>query len=197
MRRNNSKLRLRRSASFCLPFLLGTSCGFLNAVLIFWHAHVVERSVTLGPHAGPWVQQPAWDEETNDPRWKTIHVYIGDTATSRQIAEASTIDNDYFFAHRWFSQAQQDLVVSKLLRGKRNGYFVDLAANDVVKISNTYALERYFGWRGLAIEPNHLYWGGLAYRNCDVVAAVVGSGGKGTFHFPTRAAATVSASVAT
>lgn len=71
-------------------------------------------------------------------------------------------------------KARQDEVVSKLLGGKRNGYFVDLAANDAVRISNTYALESKYDWRGLCIEANPTYWSSLSYRKCDVVGAVIG-----------------------
>ena len=35
-----------------------------------------------------------------------------------------------FESNQWFSQVRQDLVVSRLLKGKRKGYFVDLASND-------------------------------------------------------------------
>ena len=116
--------------------------------------------------------------------WKQINVFVGD-ASPEKIAEASAIRKDYFASTRWFSQVRQDEVVSRLLHSKRNGYFVDLAANDAVKISNTYALERYFGWNGIAIEPNPAYWEGLSYRKCHVVAAVVGKQGEDhVFRFP-------------
>lgn len=35
----------------------------------------------------------------------------------------------------------------------RNGFFIEAGANDGVMQSNTYYFERYFGWRGLLIEP--------------------------------------------
>mmetsp|Transcript_25626 Transcript_25626/g.43524 ORF Transcript_25626/g.43524 Transcript_25626/m.43524 type:complete len:263 (-) Transcript_25626:60-848(-) len=75
----------------------------------------------------------------------------------------------------WFSQARQDEAVATLLHHKRNGYFVDLAANDATILSNTYSLEKKYGWRGLCIEPNPMYWANLTYRDCQVVAAVVGN----------------------
>ena len=40
----------------------------------------------------------------------------------------------------------------KLLGGLRGGYFVDLAANDPVRLSNSKTLEAEFGWSGLCIE---------------------------------------------
>ncbi|KAI2498963.1 methyltransferase [Fragilaria crotonensis] len=58
--------------------------------------------------------------------------------------------------------------------GKRKGFFVDLAANDATFLSNTYSLEKKFGWTGLCIEPNPIYWANHTYRDCQVVAAVVG-----------------------
>ncbi len=52
-------------------------------------------------------------------------------------------------------------------------YFVDLAANDAISLSNTFKLEQK-GWRGLCIEPNPVYWYRLAHRNCTVAGAFVG-----------------------
>lgn len=110
--------------------------------------------------------------ENNSGGWKTIQVFYGNTS---HIVDASDIPIDYYNANSWFSQARQDEIISKLLRQKRNGYFIDLASNDAIRLSNTYALETHFGWNGLCIEPNPIYWTGLSYRKCDVVGAVVGS----------------------
>lgn len=105
--------------------------------------------------------------------WNPVHVFYGDT---NQIQYHSSISNDYFHQVSWYSQARQDEVVAALLRHKRGGYFVDLAANDPVKISNTYALETRLGWTGLCLEPNPTYWTGLAHRSkCHVIGAVVGA----------------------
>jgi Methyltransferase FkbM domain len=108
----------------------------------------------------------------NNHGWSTIHVFAGNAS---HIVDASAIPNDFFENNQWFSQVRQDFIVSNLLSGKRNGYFVDLASNDAIRISNTYALERDFGWMGICIEPNPIYWSSLSYRsNCHVVGAVVG-----------------------
>jgi RNPHF zinc finger len=75
----------------------------------------------------------------------------------------------------WHSQARQDELVVALLGNKTNGYFIDLAANDAVQLSNTYALERYYHWKGVCIEPNPMYWYNLtAFRTCVIIGAVVG-----------------------
>jgi FkbM family methyltransferase len=36
----------------------------------------------------------------------------------------------------------------------KNGYFVELGANDGISQSNTLYLEKYLGWRGVLIEPD-------------------------------------------
>jgi Methyltransferase FkbM domain len=104
--------------------------------------------------------------------WKTINVFYGNAS---HLIHSTDVPSDYFFANRWFSQARQDEIVHKLLNSMRNGYFIDLASNDAVRLSNTYALETHFGWNGLCIEPNPIYWTGLSYRKCSVVGAVVGA----------------------
>ncbi|GKZ00018.1 hypothetical protein MPSEU_000955200 [Mayamaea pseudoterrestris] len=116
----------------------------------------------------------------SDSGWHAINVYYGDRD---HLQFYSSINKNYFDKVHWFSQRRQDYVVSKLLRNKRNGYFVDLAANDAVQISNTYALETFFDWNGLCIEPNPEYWAGLAYRKCQVAAAVVGKRRKQELQF--------------
>ena len=147
---------------------------------------------------------------SNSDGWNNIHVFYGNTS---HVAQASHINkailplarqqqsdgnnnnnsssnNNNNNFRRWFSQSQQDEFVSRLLRNKRNGYFVDLAANDAIRISNTYALETYFHWQGLCIEANPIYWAGLAYRShCQIVAAVVGQEMMQAvkFKFPNRA----------
>ena len=58
---------------------------------------------------------------------------------------------------------------------KTHGFFVDLASNDAVWASNTFALEQNLDWKGICIEANPIYWYRLAFRtNCQVVGAIVG-----------------------
>lgn len=120
--------------------------------------------------------------------WKSIDVFFGN---SSQLVATSEIDADFYVGRRWFAQARQDELVVRLLRYPTGGYFVDLAANDAVKISNTFALERDYHWRGLCIEPNARYWWSLAHRQCHVIGAVVGRQRlqEVQFKFPNRAAA--------
>ena len=88
-----------------------------------------------------------------------------------------------------YSQAKQDMIILHLTDANdakqkeknhthngsgRQKYFVDLASNDPVILSNTLLLERN-GWHGLCIEPNPIYWYRIAsYRTCSIVGAMVG-----------------------
>jgi hypothetical protein len=98
----------------------------------------------------------------NNQGWKSIEVFYGNTQGENE-------------KKKWHSQTQQDQVVIGLLRNKREGFFIDLAANDARELSNTYALEQRFGWEGLCIEPNPEYWFDISrFRTCKLVAAIVG-----------------------
>ena len=51
------------------------------------------------------------------------------------------------------SQFGQDIFVLSQSNFKKNGFFVEFGATDGVSISNTYVLEKEFGWRGILVEP--------------------------------------------
>ena len=56
-----------------------------------------------------------------------------------------------------YSQASQDTLVVLLSNQKKNGWYVEIGANDPVNISNTYLLEKEYQWRGLMVEWNSSY----------------------------------------
>jgi len=66
------------------------------------------------------------------------------------------------------SQYGQDRwVLEEIFNNLPNGYFIDLAAGDGEFISNTYVLEKDFGWNGICIEPNNTSFEKLKQnRNC-------------------------------
>jgi hypothetical protein len=78
---------------------------------------------------------------------------------------------------RWSSQEGQDARVAQLLGHTRGGYFVDLAANDPYRISNSVALETFFGWHGLCIDATAHSMRRFAgsNRTCQFVRAIVGN----------------------
>jgi hypothetical protein len=52
------------------------------------------------------------------------------------------------------SQAGQDLFVLSVLKGKRNGTYIEIGAGPYKITSNTYILEKQFDWKGVAVELN-------------------------------------------
>ena len=67
------------------------------------------------------------------------------------------------------SQLGQDIWALEQHSYKRNGFFVEFGATDGVLLSNTYVLEKLFGWKGLCAEPNPKYFEKLqTNRQCVV-----------------------------
>ena len=73
------------------------------------------------------------------------------------------------------SQKGQDKwVVFSVLPLRRKGFFLDLGAADGKTHSNTYALEKVFGWKGICIEPNPTFFQKLkTTRSCIVDQSVI------------------------
>jgi len=65
--------------------------------------------------------------------------------------------------------------VASMLGCQRDGFFLDLAANDASVLSNTLMMERDLGWNGICVEANVDYLYGLSHRRCEVINAAVGS----------------------
>jgi FkbM family methyltransferase len=77
-------------------------------------------------------------------------------------------------AHEARGQVFQDLWALWASDLKSNGYFVEFGAMDGVNLSNTWLLEKRFGWRGILAEPNPGFHPGLSSnRDCDVSAQCV------------------------
>ena len=73
------------------------------------------------------------------------------------------------------SQLGQDLWVLEKTNYKRNGYFVEFGATDGVLLSNTWLLEKEFGWQGICAEPNPKFYSKLKQnRQCLVSEAYIG-----------------------
>lgn len=52
-----------------------------------------------------------------------------------------------------YSQEAQDLKVLLHYKLKKDGYFLEIGASDGIKFSNTYLLEKKYGWIGICAEP--------------------------------------------
>jgi FkbM family methyltransferase len=72
------------------------------------------------------------------------------------------------------SQLRQDLFVLSELDFKRDGFFVEVGAASGVDLSNTFLLEKEFGWRGILAEPAKRWHKELmANRSCHIEANCV------------------------
>lgn len=88
--------------------------------------------------------------------------------------------------HHSYSKSQllQDIFVLTVLREKRNGFFVEFGAGDGVNFSNTYMLEKKFGWTGILAEPNRTSCPKVATnRSCAVDSRCVWSATGETVSF--------------
>ena len=68
------------------------------------------------------------------------------------------------------SQLHQDQRVVEATGCMRDGYYVDIGSNDGEVLSNTFALDQQFGWRGLCADP---FPHNMANRTCAVEAGVM------------------------
>lgn len=67
------------------------------------------------------------------------------------------------------AQLLQDLWVLFQTYERSNGFFVEIGACDGIFLSNTYLLEKKFGWRGILVEPNPKWHQELQKnRNCGI-----------------------------
>ena len=73
------------------------------------------------------------------------------------------------------SQLGQDLWVLEQTGYKRGGYFVEFGATDGIALSNTWLLEKQFGWKGICAEPNPEFYARLQVnRECKVSSDCIG-----------------------
>lgn len=81
--------------------------------------------------------------------------YIGNQA---QFADDTELNNFMLFYSKNFSasssQWSQDVFVLYACNSKKNGLFLEIGGADGFTHSNTYSLEKQYGWRGTLIEPD-------------------------------------------
>ena len=179
--------RRKSSISWILPVAIGLVIGFqLGLIVGNRHLDVASYDSAVERNTKSYREKaivPSSTGTTTDSLgslslptgWNQLFVYAGgmDLLLDR---EDYTRD---FTKHSpkkpsWSGQISQDALVYRLLGEKRGGFFVELAANDAVYLSNSFALEQYYGWRGICIEGNPTYWFPLSFRNCKVVGAMTG-----------------------
>jgi len=65
-----------------------------------------------------------------------------------KFSDSELIENNY-------SQSMQDIFVLSMLNGKKDGFYIEIGANNPVWINNTLLLESKFNWSGFSFEINH------------------------------------------
>ena len=146
----------------CIGWILGTHISIASR---FIQSEDLPLSPIIQEKESPMTEEK--ELAARGKGWKNIPIFAG--------------GRDVFFKHEkapgnsWAGQFGQDVAVSSLLNNKKNGYFVDLAANHPWFLSSTYSLEKQLNWTGLCIEPNSDHWWGISQvRTCQLVGAVIG-----------------------
>lgn len=73
-------------------------------------------------------------------------------------------------------RGQDRWVINEVFPGKSNGFFLELGAADGFSESNTYVLEKRYGWNGICIEPHPDLFDALVNkykRSCTCVPKAV------------------------
>lgn len=103
------------------------------------------------------------EESEYSMRYKILE-RVGGTSTNKiTIGEAAEI----FSQSK--SQLGQDIFALAASNLKRGGYFVEFGATNGISLSNTWLLEKKFGWTGLLAEPARVWHRDLtAARNAQI-----------------------------
>lgn len=119
-------------------------------------------------HLGSLLQQDGKIQEAIIAYQKAVELYPNFKIYQSKLESLSQLAKSSI---KYTSQKDQDKwVIEDIFQGKRNGFFVDLAASDGIALSNTYILEKHFQWTGICIEPNPEFYKKLQKnRNCICV----------------------------
>jgi FkbM family methyltransferase len=114
----------------------------LRDIVLREAARVLVRSGTFRRHLG------SFDPDL-DPDFIRAASMIRNASDDDAIFIRDLVGSEKNIAH-----IKQDLWILHETRGKRSGYFVEFGATDGIDGSNTYLLERDFGWTGILAEAN-------------------------------------------
>ena len=58
------------------------------------------------------------------------------------------------YAPKHFSEMNEEIIIRHFFKDRRGGFFLDVGAYHYRDGSNTYYLEKYLNWKGIAIDAN-------------------------------------------
>ena len=185
------------------------SDGLLNLTVLEVDAYRTEGARMTLAHQQP--ERPPRHVPSSEPPseagsasdgFRGIEVYIGTAqahaarvGTQERIANRRDVRVDR--TGTWHAQSGQDRTIARLHEHRRGGFFVDLASNEPLHLSNTRTLERDFGWTGVCIDASaELLLKSTLYRTCRCVQAVVTESSGDTITFTTPITTATSSNVA-
>lgn len=86
--------------------------------------------------------------------------YLRQKEREFELIKIAPVNGKKFLKYFDLSQAQlhQDLFVLQSLNFKEQGFFVEFGATDGISHSNTWLLEKNFGWKGILAEPAVIWY---------------------------------------
>ena len=82
------------------------------------------------------------------------------------------------------SQLGADLLLLKIFDFKQNGFFIECGAGDGKHLSNSFLLEKDFGWSGILVEPNRSFHSSLRRdRQVEIETKLLSSQSGEIFQF--------------
>ena len=97
-------------------------------------------------------------------KWEKTLALICILSLLDRVSTASLRNNEVPVSgtRKWYSQSGQDrCLIEHIFQHKTSGFYIDMAANDAKRLSNTYLMDRNLSWRGLCVEANAQYTRGL------------------------------------
>ncbi len=73
------------------------------------------------------------------------------SSTSPSLGLRTDLDT---YAPKHFSERNEEVIIRHFFKDRRNGLFLDVGSYHYRDGSNTYYLEKYLGWSGIAIDAN-------------------------------------------
>lgn len=97
---------------------------------------------------------PQWIDILNDPN-KTFFKNLADKIIGKtqnllnNLNDLSSKNQEKYYA----GNKIDEFLSTYIFKGYKNGYFMDVGANDGLTINNTLYFEKYYNWTGINVEP--------------------------------------------